>query len=300
MKRAILFLLLYVLAIGAIAQSDSSAQTINKKRLLLVSGVETAFYVGGMLYLSEIWYRDWERVPFHWYNDNAGYLQMDKLAHSFVAYQESKAGYHALRWSGVSKGKALLFGGTLGFVLQLPVEIFDGIYEDYGFSPGDVAANTLGSLLFITQEGFWDEQKVVMKFSYYPSEYAQYRPDYLGANPLEQLFLDYNSQTYWLSANIRSIFHQAKVPAWLNLAVGYSGDGMLGEFTNPRVIDGKLAPVLTRERQFLLSLDVDFTRIPTSRPWLKKTFKALNVLKIPFPALEYTKKRGLNIKPLYY
>ena len=122
-----------------------------------------------MLYLSEIWYRDYKRVPFEWYNDNRGYLQMDKFAHGFIAYHESRAGYQALRWAGVPKGKALLWGGSLGFMLQLPVEIFDGIYEGYGFSMGDVLANASGSLLFTAQEWAWDEQRIRMKYSFSPS-----------------------------------------------------------------------------------------------------------------------------------
>jgi hypothetical protein len=280
------------------AQQDSTV-TINKKRLALVIGSEATFYTGGMLYLSEIWYRDYKRVPFEWYNDNSGYLQMDKHAHAFIAYHESRAGYQALRWAGVSKKKALLWGGSLGFILQLPVEIFDGLYEGYGFSIGDVVANTSGSLLFIAQQWAWDEQRIKMKYSFSPSPYAKIHPRLLGENTLEQLFLDYNSHTYWLSANISSIVKNRSVPRWLNLAVGYSGNGMLGEFENPEFINGRPAPYYDRYRQFLLSVDVDLSKIPVRSRFLKTLFSGLNLLKIPFPALEVN-KNGVKGYWLYY
>jgi len=47
--------------------------------------------------LSFIWYKDEPRVPFEFYNDSKGYLQVDKFGHAFGAYFESYVGYHALR-----------------------------------------------------------------------------------------------------------------------------------------------------------------------------------------------------------
>lgn len=281
------------------AQVNPDSATVNKKRLWLVASAETAFYVGGMLYLSEIWYRDYERVDFHWYNDNSGYLQMDKFAHSFIAYQESRAGYHALRWAGVSKKKALLLGGSLGFVLQLPVEVFDGIYEGYGFSMGDIVANTSGSLLFSLQQWRWDEQRIKMKYSFSPSPYAKVRPSVLGENTLEQLFLDYNSHTYWYSVNLKSFAINSKIPAWLNFAIGYSANGMLGEFDNPEFINGQPVPYYHRYRQVLLSLDVDLSKIPTRSIFLKRVLGSLNLLKIPFPTIEFN-KNGIKAYGFYY
>ncbi len=224
---------------------------------------------------------------------------MDKLAHSFIAYQESRAGYHALRWAGVPKNKALLWGGSLGFILQLPVEIFDGIYEGYGFSMGDVVANTSGSLLFTLQEWRWDEQRIKMKYSFSPSPYAKVRPRVLGENAFEQLFLDYNSHTYWLSVNLKSFAKNSNLPAWLNVALGYSANGMLGEFENPDFINGQPAPNYERYRQVLLSLDVDLSKIPTRSIFLKRVLGSLNILKIPFPAIEFNKK-GVKAYGLYY
>jgi len=59
----------------------------------------------------------------------------------------------------------LIYGGMLGFMLQAPIEILDGMYEGWGFSWGDMAANAAGSGLVIGQELLFNEQVVKYKFS---------------------------------------------------------------------------------------------------------------------------------------
>jgi hypothetical protein len=284
--------------IKTLAQHSEDSSTISKGRLAFVLGAESTFYVGGMLYLSEVWYSDMERVPLHFYDDNAGWLQMDKLAHSYVAYYESYLGYHALKWAGVSKNKALWFGGTLGFVLQLPVEIFDGIYEDYGFSLGDVLANAFGSALFMTQEHFWEEQKIIPKFSFYRSEYPALRPGTLGRTFGEQLVQDYNAQIYWFSFSPNTLLGWDKWPSWLCFSMGYSGEGMLAEFENPAFIGGESVEHIERYRQYYLSMDVDLRKIKTNSKFLKGVFEVLNIIKIPAPALEFNRVNGVDFRYL--
>lgn len=279
--------------------TQSYPDTLDKKRLRTVVAVQTAAYVGGLTFLGSIWYKDHERVPFHFYNDSKGYLQMDKAGHAFGAYRESFASYYALRWAGVDKKKALLYGGPAGLLFQTPIEIFDGMYEGWGFSWSDMAANTFGSLLFISQEAFFDEQVVLMKFSYSPSGYPKYH-SILGETQLESFFLDYNAHTHWLSANLNSITGIERIPKWLNIAFGYSGNGMIKEFENPTYYQGQPFPHLERYRQFLFSLDIDLSRIPTQKKWLRSVFRTLNLIKVPFPALEYNRVDKFKFRPLYF
>lgn len=281
------------------AQSPDSSR-VNRQRLYWTLGIEGAAYVGGISYLSFVWYKDAQRVPFHTYNDNAGYLQIDKLGHAYAAYLESYAGYRALRSAGVSKGKSLLYGGTLGILLQTPIEVFDGLYASWGFSWGDMAANTAGSLLLIGQELAFDEQLVRMKFSFWRSPYARQSYGYLGDNVAESLFYDYNGHSYWLSLPANTLLPEDPLPDWLCLSLGYSANGMLGEFTNRRTWGPYVLPEYTRERQFLLSLDVDWTRIPTQSRWLRMLFEGLNFVKIPFPALELTSQGQFRGYWLYF
>jgi hypothetical protein len=297
MKR-VLFIAFILLNKSLFAGEDKDS--IHRGRLATVIAIESGFYLAGNAFLQYVWYKDHERVKFHFYNDGKGYLQMDKCGHALSSYQYSRKGYEALRWAGVSKRKSLIYGGPLGLVLQTPIEIFDGIYEGYGFSKGDMVANALGSALFTLQQAVWDKQPVKMKFSYSPSGYSKYHPYYLGATPVESFFLDYNGHTYWLSANIHDIFPRVKVPSWLNIAFGYSANGMIGEFRNAQSYKGIPIPEMKRYRQYLFSLDIDLSKIKTSNKFLATLFSQLNVLKIPFPALEYNGLQKFSFRPFYF
>lgn len=295
---AILFSLL-LLMIGHTARAQA-ADTLNTKRLAMVASAEIATYVGGLSFLSFVWYKDHERVPFHYYDDSKGYLQMDKMGHAYSAYWESKTTGRLLRWAGVRPSTAAIVGGATGFLFQAPIEIFDGLYEGWGFSWTDIAANTSGAALYTSQELLWQEQRILMKFSYSPSAYREIIPGYLGETHIESFFNDYNGHTYWLSANLKSLTRSERLPSWLNVALGYSGNGMLGEFDNPERYRGQPVPETPRYRQWVLSLDVDFSKIETEKKWLQTVFRTINGIKIPFSAVEYNRVHGLQFKPIYF
>jgi hypothetical protein len=277
----------------------SFPDTLDKKRLYTVIASETGTYLAGLAFLSYIWYKDKQRVPFHFYNDSKGYLQVDKAGHIYGAYRESYAAYYALRWAGMDKKKALIYGGPIGLIFQTPIEIFDGLYEGWGFSWPDMAANALGSLLFTGQEALFDEQVFLLKFSYSPSIYPKYH-SILGETHLERFFFDYNGHTYWLSGSLRRLMSNENIPGWINIAFGYSANGMIKEFENPTYYKGQPFPYFERYRQFLFSLDIDFSRIPTKKRWLRSIFRTVNLIKIPFPALEYNRIDKVRFRPLYF
>ncbi|MDW3651971.1 MAG: DUF2279 domain-containing protein [Bacteroidia bacterium] len=288
--RKIIGLCCICLLVGMQVLGQDSLKTassgINKAKLRTAIITESALYLGSMAYLQFIWYNDKERVPFHFFDDSKGYLQMDKMGHAYGAYLESYLSYKWLRSAGLSKNKALLFGGTAGIILQTPIEIFDGLYEGWGFSWSDMAANTAGSFLVIGQELLFDKQLFQYKFSFSRSIYAKQANGYLGDDALESLFLDYNGHSYWLSTRLNNFVLKDKLPDWLSIAVGYSANGMFGEFENRRYWGGVELPQSRRYRQFLLSPDIDWTGIPTKSRFLKGVFQALNFIKIPAPALE--------------
>ncbi len=300
-KLIILFWLLIIFLEGftQIREFNSNPDSIKSKRINIVIGSGLGIYSLGLSYLSFVWYKDHERVPFHFYNDGMGYLQMDKVGHAYVAYWESFAAYRSLRWAGVDKKRALLWGGPMGFIFQFPIEVFDGLYEGWGFSWWDVAANTFGSVLFSFQEAVFDEQLVLMKFSYSPSGYPKYH-HILGTNHLESFFLDYNGHTHWLSANIRGITGIQSFPNWLNFALGYSANGMIFEFENPTYYQGKPFPYLERYRQYLFSLDIDLSRVHVKRKWVRTVFQTVNLIKVPFPAIEINRVDVIKFRPLYF
>ena len=82
------------------------------------------------------------------------------------------------------------------------------------------------------------------------------------------------------------------MPEWLNLALGYGADGMLGEFENKKHYKGQSLPDYKRYRQFYISLDIDFSKIKTKSRVLKKIYKAVSFIKIPLPAIEFSNKKA--------
>jgi hypothetical protein len=304
MKKKILlislacFLMLPVQAQENQVQKDSTH--LKKGKLALIITAETGFYIGGMSYLRYVWYKDVPRVPFHFYNDIKGYMQVDKFGHAFGSYVESYLGYHWLLSAGVSRRKSLIYGATLGMVLQFPIEVFDGLYEGWGFSVSDVAANAVGSGFVIGQELLFREQIMKYKFSFWKSPYRAQSNGYLGNNVLESIFDDYNGHTYWFSVNANKMFLKKKLPDWLNIAVGYGANGMFGEFYNYSDWDGKPIPQTQRYRQYFLSLDVDWTKIKTRSKFLKAVFKGMFFIKLPFPTLELNSLGRLKGHWLYY
>lgn len=100
-----------------------------RRALPTVIAFTSGFYAASLFVLGESWYKDRKRVPFHFYNDNRAYLQVDKVGHAFGAYVYSYAAYHALLNAGYSRMQALTFGATAGAILQTPVEIMDGFHE---------------------------------------------------------------------------------------------------------------------------------------------------------------------------
>ena len=261
--------------------------------------VITESVAGGLtlLGLYQLWYSDFEQSKFHTINDANEWLQMDKLGHAYSSYQVGKYGAQVLNWSGVSKKQQLLYGATLGFGFLTVVEIFDGFSEEWGFSWSDMGANALGTGLYIGQELLWEEQRFQLKYSFHKTRFAPQRPEILGDRFLEQVLKDYNGQTYWLSSNIHSFFPDTKCPKWLNVALGYSVDGLL---TGTQTTDILAFKNQNRKRQFYLSLDIDLTKIETKSNALKTIFSLLNAVKIPFPTVEFIGKNDIKLHSVYF
>jgi len=299
MLRISSFLILMLLAFVSRGQDS----TINHKRLntlLISNGIA---YAGGITGLYQLWYKNHPLGSFHFFDDNLEWGQMDKVGHAYSCYQEGMVGIDMLRWAGVPNKQAIWFGGSYGLLWQSTIEVLDGFSEEWGASYGDLISNIVGSGLVISQELTWKEQRFILKYSYHNTEFAAIRPNVLGKQFSERMFKDYNGQTYWLSMNIKSFKPESKIPDWLNVALGYGINGFVGGHDNVFERNGVQYDYssLRRERQYYLSLDIDFTKIPTSNPWAKAGLRVLNSIKIPFPALEYNAgAQKMRFIPLYF
>lgn len=284
------------------AQSDINAflkpsDTLNKPRRTGVYIGESIALGATLVGLNQIWYKDYPQTNFHFINDNKQWLQMDKLGHLYSTYHLGRVGAEMLQWSGASQKEQLIYGSTLGLGFLTVVEVFDGFSQEWGASSGDIIANVSGTALYVSQELLWKEQRITPKFSFHQTKFASQRPETLGASLNEQILKDYNGQTYWLSFNIQSFTKDSFTPKWLNLAFGYSGEGMLYGNDAEAIENGIIQ---NPYRQFYLSLDVDLTKIETKSHFLKSLFSVFNTLKIPAPTLQYDDFNGVKAHFIYF
>ncbi len=269
------------------------ADSLNKKRRNLIWASEIVGASASLIMLNEVWYKNYSRTSLHSFNDNSEWMYMDKAGHAMTSYYVGLAGLESMKWSGMKSKNAALIGGSLGLVYLTGVEILDGTSAAWGFSWGDMAANTGGFVLVAGQELLWQKQKIKLKFSAHLTDFATYRPNVLGNSFLERMLKDYNGQTYWMSANLKSLFFQKneQFPSWLNLAIGYSAEGMLSgrEDSDFCLQNPDLCGQFNRFGQSFLSIDVDLTQIQWKRKVFKTIFGSFGWIKFPAPTLELSK-----------
>jgi len=267
----------------------------NKNRRLLIGGLNVVGYGTSIVIFNNQWYKNYPKTSFHTFNDSKEWLQMDKIGHSWAAYNSGRASTAMWKWAGLSDKKATWIGGLSSTAYLTVIEILDAHSAKWGWSWADMGANIFGSGLFISQELGWQEQRIQFKFSFHRKKYSDpmlnARSDELfGSTWAERMLKDYNGQSYWLSANLKSFFPNSNLPAWLNVAVGYGADGMFGGFENKWTDGDPGFPIdrtdIKRFRQWYLAPDIDFTKINTNKKVVKVLLDFLNAFKFPAPSLE--------------
>lgn len=285
-----------------------AAPYVSRPKLWLVAGSHITLWTGSFVALNKAWYEGYKKTSFHFFNDDKEWQQMDKVGHAWTAYQLSRLSTEAWHWTGLDRKKSAWLGGISAVAFQSIIEIQDGYSSEWGFSWGDMAANVAGAAAQLAQELRWKEQRFQIKLGYttyeYPAQALKNRRNQLfGRSIYERLLKDYNSQSYWVSFNINSFIPESKVPAWLNLAVGYNARGMVGgienKWTGPDGNDYDFMH-LQRTRHFFLSPDIDLTRIRTNKKWLRSVLFVANMIKIPAPALELSNKGKFRAHLLYW
>lgn len=287
MKRAIrrLFLslfstiMLFNIAFGQ--GQDSVKRNTRLKPFIIASSSAYAITLVG---LNQLWYADFERESFHFFNDNKEWNQLDKLGHFYSAFHLSKFGHNSLRWAGLEERKAVFWGAMISTIVLTPIEILDGFSSEYGASYGDIIANSSGALLFYGQQKLWNEIRIHPKFSFQRTDFASQRPELLGSNYLEEVLKDYNGQRYWLSVDL-SKFNN-KIPKWINVALGYSATGMISADNTQNERMG-----LNPRRQFYLGLDFDLNEYKSKSKFVNSLIYVINMIHLPAPALELSESK---------
>ena len=302
MRRLLLVILILSTTVQANAQGFlAPSDTLNKKRVLGVSLTGGIAWAGSISALQFVWYKDFEKSKFHFFDDSREWQQMDKVGHMYTSWQFGRFVGDLYEWSGVDHKKSAIIGAAYSFGYMTTFELLDATNVKWGFSWSDVGFNTLGSATYFVQEYFWNEQYARFKFSYGNSGLAQYRPNVLGSDFANKLLKDYNGQTYWMSFNPVHWFKpESKIPKWIDLSFGYSiNNQLIGDGGTFIYTDGAEQLSFTPYRQYFLSFDINFEAIPTEKRWLKLIFRGLNFIKVPFPALEFSQGK-LGFRPLYF
>ena len=300
-KASIFFVVIFLLTLFLFLNASSGKSfdvqdsVLNKKKITLITASIGVGYTASMVTLSELWYKKNPQSPFHFFNDNDEWLQMDKLGHTTTSFQESWFLVQSLQWTGLSTKKAIWFGSFAGLAFQTPIEILDGFSSAYGASWGDELANTTGSLGVLTQYLVWNEIRIKPKYSFHQSNYAGIRPAELGSSLAEEWLKDYNGQSYWLSFNMWSFFKASKIPKWINLSFGYGGENMIFAAHSENLFHGYHS-----YRQYYLSFDLDFSSMKIKNKWLRAITYPLNFVHIPFPTLEYNAHQGIIFHGIYF
>lgn len=286
---------------------------LNKPRVITVSAGLAGMYGIANIWFSQAWYSQFDKSRFHFFNDAAEWQQIDKVGHATSAYYLNRLGHDLFNWSGLKPNAAMWSGVGVAQAYQLVIEIQDGFSSEWGFSLTDVGANLAGSALYVGQHYLWGEQRFVLKESAWPANHPDAvkdrADDLFGTSFGEQFLKDYNATTFWLTASIGSFIKKdTKFPDWIGVSFGYGGRGMYGGFSNtsycniegvsvsdcPESEINTSAANIDRVRQFYLSLDIDFTKIPVRSDALKAFLEVINIIKIPFPAVEFNTAGEVN------
>jgi hypothetical protein len=300
LKKTISIVFFILITNCSFAQSNidvfKSLDTFDKAKFIKFQSAIAGISLGTLLYLNNEWYVQYPKTKFHFFNDNYEWLQMDKCGHVFSAYFESNLTYQFYRSTGLSNAKATNASWICAVAYQGIIEFLDGHSQNWGFSKGDMVCNLFGASLFALQQHIWKEQRIQVKFGFFPKHYDDEQlndrtKQIFGTHLYEQLIKDYNAQSYWLSFNIDKFFKHAKVPKWLNVAIGYSAENVFeyafrnqwSDINNNWIDKSNLKAY----RQFMISPDIDLSQLPIKNKTIKKLCSFL-VFKVPLPTLIYT------------
>ena len=296
---------LFLIAISLILNKNllyATSQTDSSKTIIKIIniGVPSAAVIS-LVGINEVWYKNYARSDFHFFDDLKEWNGMDKIGHACTSYQLNKISHSLFKKNNIKK--PLLKSSVYTFGYMLGVELLDGYSTEWGFSIYDVIGNGLGTILYTFQERKFKNQPFKIKFSSNKSTYASCRPSLLGENRLQQILKDYNGQTYWLTFNYNELWNKRiKLFDYIDFAFGYSIDGFTGGHNNPEISSCNClisnCNNLKRTSQFIFSVDLNTSKIKNKHPILGKFLLPFDIVKIPFPA--FILNNSKNFKLIYF
>ena len=258
-------------------------------------------YSATLVGLLIAWYALDTTVPFHWFNDSAGWLFVDKFGHFYIAFIECSILSKVWRWTGLTEKRCILIASGIAFVSQSSYEIFDGFSASYGASATDILANAMGVAVFVMQFNFFKRLFLSLKFSFHATSFAHLRPIIFGDSIIQQILKDYNGQTYWFTFDLNELTRRRVLPSWLFITVGYGGDGMLGGDDNVWTSeDGEVHDYshVVRTSRVMFSIDFNWSRI--TNKYVRYLCHIFTYIKFPTPTVEINVAKGFRFHWIYF
>ncbi len=265
---------------GTIWRTNSD---IDYLRLSSMLGVIASVNIVGYIYQRQVWYTK-ETTGFHsleFIHDWNKYQQMDKFGHFTDAYFTSDLTAKIYRWSGFSGESSVWFGALSGWIWMLEIEVSDAFMADWGFSWGDILANTVGSGFYVLQQFNNDALGGIHpKFSWHKSE--AWKEMRYNTDP-QALIEDYEGMTFWLTVNPHHYFPNSwkrSYPNWLaplGFAFGVSAKNIASY-------------PWAGHKEYFVGLDIDLRKIPIldELSILKFVKSEINFLRLPLPTIRIT------------
>lgn len=269
---AIVSLLLFVLAKDVRAQEAPMLHEDSSTALgIAAASLLPAITLGGALYqnYASFWKND-ERVPFHFSSDPPYAMHNDKFGHAWFSSMSSDMIRIGYREAGLSDGTSAWLGFGFALGTELIVEIEDGFRSGksyYGFSPGDAVADLIGASLPLIRHYAGEEYVPQFKMSIWPSS---------ARHAYSSILDDNESQFFWLSFSIPT------APTRLNLAIGHGVQNIDEAAWLPE------RRGLQRATQIYLAPDLDLTGLPIEGKAWRIISQILSHIRIPLPALQLT------------
>ena len=265
---------------GTIWRTNSD---VNYLRLTSMLGAIAVVNTVAYTYQRKVWYTE-ETTVFHsleFLNDWNKYQQMDKFGHFTDAYITSDFSAKIYRWSGLSGNSSVWFGALTGWIWMLEIEVSDAFMAEWGFSWGDMLANTAGSAFFILQQFNYDALGGIQpKISWHKSE--AWKEMRYHKDP-QALIEDYEGMTFWLAVNPHHYFPESwknSYPEWLaplGIAFGVSAKNV-ASFP------------WAGYKEYFIGLDIDLRKLPIGddSSLLRFIKSEVNFLRLPLPTIRFS------------
>ena len=246
----------------------------------------TAAALGGNLALYQYFRQAWwsgQRADHLWINweRHESFREMDKFGHAYGGFHLARLGGDLLEGACVGDRKAAWWGAAYAAAFQLQIEMWDGKQAKYGFSPPDLAANTVGAAFAVGQQYSLALRHVKPTISYARTT-ASKRFGRAEGSELRPT-TDYSGQTYWLSFDVDSLLPsgaQRYWPGFVRASIGHS----ITDYVDPLTGRGGI----WARREISLSLDIDPEKLPGQHPVWRRVKHELSYYHFPAPAIRLT------------